>query len=783
MAALFGDSDEEGGVPRRAPAKGAPKVRPFKRPPNMPAALPVAPEFVMAEHSTEHPAAGSPEMRTSTDEGLSLSQPAPPADPPSFAQQQTAAQQAQLPPPPPPPPPASDGSFSASSHPVPVSGAGSSYGPPQHPQDQDAQWQQQGAPQQQSHVHPQPPNAHQPGGFAPQQPFPLLPQQQQIPPPPPMQQARQDQHYDPMRAFLQQPLADFGSPDARMPPPQHGPNYAATGSAASAAGEMQQSFPGASASMARPSVVVEREQLPPMPSMSMSPRRSVSVKALPPVRMTHTPLGQVQIPSMPPVSLPSGPEAPRGNAEDTAAWTAFTDLRKQLEDSHSRTLSLHTEISRMQIAHEKEASALQTSVQAQLDAQTKELQSMTDNYNSATAKLDQLTGILMRKAEELMRTDQKLHQSEVSQVAMAQKVAHVEDRVKLADQARQVAEVRTRELELSLEHATTLLQSLRRQLSVANDEKNNALTEQYNTFEANRQQLIQFYGEREQFMLGSYQESLSNVQLAMQQYLHEREATVEKKWEDTFQTQLDHQKSMHVELVARADRHVEEITKLKSEQEAEKEKAIAHMQREIRLADERNQARVKEMAEDVSRRERELGEREQKMRMNVATAEQDAKLALLTREAEMKAQYDRLLEEARKEYEKDRERLATAYREHLASLSATHIANERELERLHREKEREMAQRYRVANWDDDDRRSHVESTHATSRTQDVLLAKMDKMQADQEARRLATKARFSGTSGAAGEVSALSGAPVTKVSASGRPEMAVSECRSVASN
>jgi hypothetical protein len=634
---------------------------------------------------------------------------------------------------------------------------------------------------------PSPP-AQQPPDFAAQQALQMPSAAPPGPPPPPAVQPGFGGTADnAMTQFLHGPLESIGSPNPRHPPPQqHSSQYQQHGvpvppthdrletmSNASAAtsgwhqdphgapGQLIVSQSRAASTVGgMPAVSHPREQLPPAPMASASPRRSVSVKALPQVKMTHTPLGQVQLPSMPPVNVPSVAEPQRAGQEDGAAWTAFTDLRKQLEDSHGRTLGLHQEISRMQIAHEKEAAALQASVKAQLENQARELQDMTDNYNSATSKLDQLTGVLARKADEVCRLEQKMHAAEIDKVATDQRVAHVEDRVKLADHARQVAEVRTRELELSLEHATTLIQSLRRQLSVANDEKNNALTDQYNTFEANRQQLIEFYAEREQFMLGSYAESLSSVQLSMQQYLNEREAEVESKWENTFQAQLDHQKSLHTELVTRADNHVAEMTALKEKQEEEKEKALAHMQREIRLADERAQERMKNLVEDITRREQELGEREQRMRVNVANAEQESKLKLLSREAEMKAQYDRLLDDAKDEFTKDRDRLSVAYREQIASLSAQHMANERELERLHREKEREMAQRYRIANWEEDNRRGAADSTNATATSQNNLLARMDKMAADQEARRLATKARFQGTAASGGGGGGGGGSP-----------------------
>ena len=58
--------------------------------------------------------------------------------------------------------------------------------------------------------------------------------------------------------------------------------------------------------------------------------------------------------------------------------------------------------------------------------------------------------MLGRKADHIVKVEQKLHEATVNVTAMMQKAAHMEDRVKLSDSARQVAEVRVRELDLTL---------------------------------------------------------------------------------------------------------------------------------------------------------------------------------------------------------------------------------------------------------------------------------------------------------------------------------------------
>jgi hypothetical protein len=457
------------------------------------------------------------------------------------------------------------------------------------------------------------------------------------------------------------------------------------------------------------------------------------------------PLGSLVIPPMLEATPPPAPQMLPGTFQkDAASWDAFVELRKQLEESHTRTLALHGEISRGQVTHEAEASALETTVQEQLATQRKELEEVTEHYNSATAKNDHLAALLARKAEDLMKMEQALHKAQCEHAIMVQKVKHVEDRVRLADNARQVSEVRTRELELSLEHATTLITSLRAQLSTSNDDKNAALQEQHQLFEANRQQLIVFYSEREQYVLGTFNSSLADVQNSMQHHLKERELHVEKRWEETFRVQFEHQRLLQKELQERVAVHESETRAMREGQEQEKERWLAHMQREVRLADERAHEREQHVLVDIARRERELGEREQRMRVQNVQIEQDAKIQMLSKEAEMKAAYEKDVNDIRDTSERDRERMVTSFREQVASIASQHLNNERDLERLHREKEREMAQRYRIAGYDMDDDKSRSDLDRVATKTQSSLMSKFDAMEQRQKGRATAQRTKLS---------------------------------------
>jgi hypothetical protein len=474
---------------------------------------------------------------------------------------------------------------------------------------------------------------------------------------------------------------------------------------------------------------------PPLPSVPSVPAIT-SRGELVPVDVKPLPLT-----SQPTPKVPSLEAAER---EHDKSWNAFTDLRKQLEESHGRTLSLHTEISKTQVSHEKEAAELQARTQKTLEDQRRESQEMRDNYNSAQAKLDHLTGILGRKAEEQLKLEQAVRDMEHKTATVEQRHAHTKDRLKLADDARQVAEVRARELELSLEHATMLLTSLRAQLGSANEDKTKALQEQHEAFEANRQQLIQFYSEREQYTLGSYNDSLSNVQASMHNYIVDREKEVEKHWQATFEKQLEHHDSLQKELLERCEMHHQDLNKATGEHEKEKERWLAHMEREITEADRRAREREEHVLADIARRERELGEREQKMRVQITQVEQDAKVQLLAREAEQKARFDKMIEDVRQSYETDRQRLVDAFREQLAAIAAQHLAAEKDLERMHRDKEREMAQRYRLAGYEMEDQKSTMDMEKVTTRTQDSLLGKFESIAARQRERADMQRTRMS---------------------------------------
>lgn len=452
-----------------------------------------------------------------------------------------------------------------------------------------------------------------------------------------------------------------------------------------------------------------------------------------------------------PVQMPVSEISPRHvlaaqNAEGTAglpSWEAFEELRRTLDDSHARLLSIHSEIAKSQISREDEAAAFRAAAEEQLSRQRKEIETLSDKYNEAAANLDHMQGVLRRKTEEVMHLEQRLHDAAVQRAATIQHAAHIDDKAKLAEKAKLAAEVRARELELSLEHATKLLTSLRKQLNSANEDKTEALQKQYKLFEENRQQLIHFYAERETFVLAAFNDSIARSHAQLVERERAREQQVVAHWQNVSHAQLAELKSLVDENKTRADGHAREVATMKEKQEDDKNRWLLHLQNEIKLADERAAERQRLLVADLTKREREMSEREQKMRVQFAQAEQDAKMQLIQREAELKSTYDKLLEDLRKAYDGDRDKTVTGFREQLASIAASHIANERELEKMHREKEKEMAQRYRIAGYDADDQRQRSELDNVTTKTTGTLLAKFEQYEVREKERAETTRSRL----------------------------------------
>jgi hypothetical protein len=475
-----------------------------------------------------------------------------------------------------------------------------------------------------------------------------------------------------------------------------------------------------------PDVPVVHTAQQPQPVVSAAP----ILPPMPAVKPQLPPDIAIAIPAAPPLATGAVINQEQGkDRAEKAVWDEFLQLRKQLDESNARTVSLHGQIAQLQLTHEKEAAAYRDAAQRQIETQRKSLETVTEHYNEAHAKVEQLSGVLSRKAEYIMKCEQQIHSMSVELAAIAQKMTHMEDRVRLADGARQIAEVRQRELELLLEHSTGVVTTLRLQMSAAHDQKIDALQKQHQLFETNRQEIIDYFTRREGKLLQDFNAAIKDNQKVLEFNVKEREEHISKHWRESIESLEKRYQLATLDLNAEREKYDAALRDAKKQLEIDKERWYQVHVREMQQLELRHKEREEHVLVDIARRERELGEREQRSRVQRAQEEQDAKVALLAKEAELKAYYEKIVEDLRRAHDADRERMAQSFRDQLQQLSAQHLNNERELERLHRDKEREMAQRYRVAGYEVDDRKGAVDLQSVTQKTQASLLSKLDSME------------------------------------------------------
>lgn len=606
------------------------------------------------------------------------------------------------------------GEPSSAAPPVPQSAVPTTQAPPQWMLQQQPQ---QTLPPQQTQQQPPATYAAPPPAQSTNQ-VPFL--QQQAPPPQsfsyPTQstQPHSSPHYPPQ----QQQQSYQAPPPTQQPPqqsqyPQHTMQYPP---------QQQQPAVNQAPAPARPP--------PQFEAPAIQPQRPTALQHVPP---TATP---------PLAAHAANPEAlARQAAAEGQSWENFVSLKKQLEEAHSRTMGLHAHISQLQLTHEKEAAQFREAANTQIEQQRKALDQLTEHYHEAQAKIESMSTVLHRKAEAILKSEQRIHELNVQNAAIVQKAAHTEDRVKLADSGRQIAEVRARELELTLEHSAQLVQTLRSQLSSSQDDKLRALQLQHDAFERNRQELIQFYNQREEHMVREFNLSIKQVQSDMEAAMQRREAQVSKHWQDVVRDVQAEQSKIQEIVDARKNALEAEAREQRERVAAEQKKFLEKHEKEIATLEQRHKEREDHVLVDIARRERELGEREQRARVQRVQDEQDAKIALATKEAELKGYYEKIVDDLRRVHEQEREKAAASFRDQVQQLSSQHLNNERELERLHRDKEREMAQRYRVAGYEVDDKKGMVDLQGVTQQTQASLLSKFDSLESRRQERAEQTRA------------------------------------------
>ncbi|KEG10732.1 hypothetical protein DQ04_03361040 [Trypanosoma grayi] len=427
-------------------------------------------------------------------------------------------------------------------------------------------------------------------------------------------------------------------------------------------------------------------------------------------------------------------------AEDAAVWEAFLDLKRKTEGSVSRMTSFYEQVAKLQLTHEHEAAAYREVAESTISEQRKTIDTLSSDYTISVSNNESLQAILTKKTQQIMEYEKNTYDLNIRLKESEQKRAHLEDRATLAELGRKMAEIRQRELEMSLEHTTDLVKALRDHMSEFTRNKECALQEQYEMYEKNRRDVIDFYNEREKKVVQEFNETVKELQCIMTKAVNEREEYLSKCWREMMHThQQQHDDAMR-EMILLRDKEEKDYQAKLIRMEQDKERWYDQYRNEMTLLEERHKERELHVLNDIARRERELGEREQRMRVQRSQEEQDAKVALMAKEAELKSYYQKITEDMRNDFDKERDKLTSSFRAQIQEISHLHLNNERELERMHRDKEREMAQRYRIAGYEVDDHKGEVALRGVSIQTEAALLSRFDAIEARQRER--AEKAR-----------------------------------------
>ncbi|TPP45402.1 hypothetical protein CGC21_32935 [Leishmania donovani] len=358
--------------------------------------------------------------------------------------------------------------------------------------------------------------------------------------------------------------------------------------------------------------------------------------------------------------------------------------------------------------------------------------------------------VVAHQVERLVALENELQTTRVqlSEIRLAHAQC-VEERNKL-QQACKMHEVHTNELQASLRFADEVVRSMRQTVAACEQEKNEALMQQYSKFESYRNDLITAYDKRAAEARDEFAHRVESLQAGMLETVAKREEQLKASWEETA-TRMRHEYDELVRLGHQRRAAMDtELRERKEQLERDKEFMRVQQREEADMMEQRFRAREETLLDDIARRERELREREAALRAAQAQQEVDVQRRLQVREAELRAAHDAALKRMADQAAAEREKLSENFMERLQQLSNAHMQQERELERMHREKEREMAQRYRLSGIDGGDR-GEVRDRRATeyalaspSMAKEALLKKFETVEQRQRERSDKLRSAFS---------------------------------------
>ncbi|KAG5504889.1 hypothetical protein JKF63_04335 [Porcisia hertigi] len=431
-------------------------------------------------------------------------------------------------------------------------------------------------------------------------------------------------------------------------------------------------------------------------------------------------------------------------------WDVFQRLAQASEVAYRAMSECSARHRADAAAQQKEIAAYQESHRALSSQQQQRLDDLTRECAQLRQSEAGMKEVVAHQAERLVALENALQTTNVQlaeiRLAHAQCVA---ERNKLQQDCK-MHEVHTQELQAAVDFADEIVRSMRQTVAACEREKNEALMQQYTTFESYRNDLVAVYDKRAADARDEFATRVESLQARMLETVAKREEQLKESWNET-QVRL---RGEYDELV-KMGRHrcammETELRERKEQLERDKEHMRVQQREEMETIEQHFRAREETLLDDITRRERELRERESALRAAQAQQEVDVQRRLQTRETELRAAHDAAVKRMSDQAAAEREKLSESYMERLQQLSNAHMAQERELERMHREKEREMAQRYRLTTLDGSDRadardrRVNEGAVPTSDLAKELLLKKFESVEQRQRERNEKLRSAFS---------------------------------------
>lgn len=379
-----------------------------------------------------------------------------------------------------------------------------------------------------------------------------------------------------------------------------------------------------------------------------------------------------------------------------------------------------------------------------VDAKAERQRCALEEARSQTRKLTsverELRDVVTAQADRLTTLEQETCALRGEVAYLTQAAKHAEDVARVADLNKHAAEVRQRELQVTVEHLLAISDTIRKSYANAEKSKEDALQRQFDEFERMRAGIVEVYDRREEQLINQLNATAASLHDTMLQTMKSREGDINHYWEGVIGKLQAQYTTLNNNLQQARDDLVKERAKMAADSSNTQKILQERCSVEIQNAVEMFQQRETDLLRSIAYREKDIGRREERFRVEQAESELERRNSLVLRENEMRSLQESALNRASESFEKERVRLINTFTDQLEKISNMHLCSERELERIHREKEMELVQCSRCA-------AGVMEDTTAppgtTKGTQNSLIAKIDSMESRLRDRAATLKALF----------------------------------------